>query len=66
MEQASERVGLHVERFVIDSVVQNPRPFQSHQEMRLAGRWQALTPKGGLSLAFEREQPSLDSLEGAE
>ena len=40
MERATDRVGLRAERFVIDSVVQSPRPFQGHQEMRLTGRWQ--------------------------
>lgn len=28
------------ERFVIDSIVRAPRPFQGHQEVRLVGRWQ--------------------------
>ena len=27
------------ERFVIDSVVRAPRPFQGHQEVRVEGRW---------------------------
>jgi hypothetical protein len=38
IEQAIERATVHADRFMIDSVVQNPRPFQGHQETRLAGR----------------------------
>ena len=30
-----------VERFVVDSIVRAPRPFQGHQEVRLVGRWQS-------------------------
>lgn len=30
---------VNVERFVIDSIVRAPRPFQGHQEVRLVGRW---------------------------
>jgi hypothetical protein len=41
VEQATERGTVRVERFAIDSVVQSPRPFQGHQETRLAGRWLA-------------------------
>jgi hypothetical protein len=29
------------ERFVLDSVLRAPRPFQGHQEVRVAGRWVA-------------------------
>jgi hypothetical protein len=28
------------ERFVVDSVVRAPRPFQGHQEVRVEGRWE--------------------------
>lgn len=31
------------ERFVIDSIVKSPRPFQGHNEVRLVGRWQRTT-----------------------
>jgi hypothetical protein len=40
IEQATERATVRADRFTIDSVVQNPRPFQGHQETRLAGRWE--------------------------
>jgi len=32
---------LRGERFVVDSIVRAPRPFQGHQEVRLEGRWEA-------------------------
>jgi hypothetical protein len=28
------------ERFIVDSIVRAPRPFQGHQEVRLEGRWE--------------------------
>jgi hypothetical protein len=34
----NERLGRH-ERFVIDSIVRSPRPFQGHNEVRLTGSW---------------------------
>jgi dipeptidyl-peptidase-4 len=50
VEQAGDRVDLRGERFVIDSVVQSPRQFQGHQEVRLAGHWQpdSLTLDGAM------------------
>ena len=39
IEQVSERTSVHADRFAIDSVIQNPRPFQGHQEIRLGGHW---------------------------
>lgn len=32
---------VNVERFVVDSIVRAPRPFQGHQEVRLVGRWES-------------------------
>lgn len=46
------------ERFVPDSVVRAPRPFQGHQEVRIEGTWQAATlelPAG--TLIVPADQP---------
>ena len=40
IEQAVERTTVHAERFLVDSVIQNPRPFQGHQEIRVGGHWE--------------------------
>jgi hypothetical protein len=42
IEQAIERTTARAERFVVDSVIQSPRTFQGHQEIRLAGRWETI------------------------
>ena len=34
----NDRLGRH-ERFVLDSIVKSPRPFQGHNEVRLTGQW---------------------------
>lgn len=34
----NERLGRH-ERFVLDSIVRSPRPFQGHNEVTLTGQW---------------------------
>lgn len=31
---------VNAERFIVDSIVRAPRPFQGHQEVRLTGRWE--------------------------
>ncbi len=41
IEQLDERASVRGERFLIDSAVQSPRPFQGHREVRLNGRWEA-------------------------
>lgn len=41
VEQVTAAASVRVDRFTIDSVVQSPRQFQGHHEVRLAGRWEA-------------------------
>ena len=43
VERVTGATPLRVERFSIDSVVKAPNAFQGHQEVRLAGRWNADT-----------------------
>jgi len=40
IEQVNARTTVRAERFQIDSVFQEARPFQGHQEIRLVGRWE--------------------------
>lgn len=40
LEQVMDRQTVRAQRFAIDSLVQAPRPFQGHQEVRLLGRWE--------------------------
>jgi hypothetical protein len=39
VERLGATVGTEVERFTIDSLAREPRPFQRHHEIRLEGRW---------------------------
>ena len=39
IEQLIAALTVRGEQFVVDSAIQNPRPFQGHQETRLAGQW---------------------------
>jgi hypothetical protein len=41
---ASNDLPVQLERFVVDSVVRSPRPFQGHNEVRIIGRWEAVAP----------------------
>jgi hypothetical protein len=43
IEQVNEPTTAQGERFVVDSVIRNPRQFQGHQEVRLTGRWESAT-----------------------
>jgi hypothetical protein len=41
VEQLADTLSVKAERFIIDSVVRAPRPFEGHNEVRLEGRWSA-------------------------
>ena len=40
VEQVTAPTTVRADRFSIDSVIQSPRQFQGHQEMRLTGQWE--------------------------
>jgi hypothetical protein len=42
IEQMAERTTARAQRFLVDSVIQSPRPFQGHQEIRLGGHWETI------------------------
>jgi hypothetical protein len=46
IEQIEAPVSVRAERFMIDSVVRASQPFQGHQEVSLAGRWEAADTLG--------------------
>jgi zinc carboxypeptidase len=39
VERLDTEMATQVERFIVDSVVRAPRPFQHHREVRVEGRW---------------------------
>jgi hypothetical protein len=50
-------VRLRGERFLLDSIVRAPRPFQGHQEVRVEGRWESATlelPRGAFVIASQQ------------
>jgi hypothetical protein len=42
IEQTAERSTVRAQQFLVDSVIQSPRSFQGHQEIRLSGRWETI------------------------
>ncbi|MEY3701568.1 MAG: hypothetical protein RI891_860 [Gemmatimonadota bacterium] len=50
-------VRLRGERFLLDSIVRAPRPFQGHQEVRVEGRWESATlelPRGAFLISSQQ------------
>jgi hypothetical protein len=41
IEQVDQPTTVRSERFLIDTLVQSPRLFQGHREIRLSGRWES-------------------------
>jgi hypothetical protein len=41
IEQVDQHTTVRSERFLIDTLVQSPRLFQGHREIRLSGRWES-------------------------
>jgi hypothetical protein len=41
IERLDADMPTQIERFTVDSIIRNPRRFQRHNEVRLAGRWSA-------------------------